>query len=61
LLQLLRGCGVAGLAGMPACAEFGAGLLARPLLRYSRVELRDYAEHHGLRWVEDDSNAEDRL
>lgn len=58
LLQLLRGCGVAGLAGMPACAAFGAGLLARPLLMHSRAELRDYAERHGLRWVEDGSNAE---
>ncbi len=58
LLQLLRGSGVAGLAGMPACAAFGAGLLARPLLTHNRAELRDYAEHHGLRWVEDDSNAE---
>lgn len=58
LLQLLRGCGVAGLAGMPASAPFGVGLLARPLLRHSRAELREYAERHGLRWVEDDSNAE---
>ena len=58
LLQLLRGCGVAGLAGMPACAEFGSGLLARPLLTHSRAELRDYAERHKLRWVEDGSNAE---
>lgn len=58
LLQLLRGCGVAGLAGMPVCAEFGAGLLARPLLTHSRAELRDYAEHYSLRWVEDGSNAE---
>jgi tRNA(Ile)-lysidine synthase len=58
LLQLLRGSGVAGLAGMPACAPFGAGLLARPLLSCSRAELHDYAEAHGLKWVEDDSNAE---
>ncbi len=58
LLQLLRGCGVAGLAGMPVCAKFGAGQLARPLLTHSRAELRDYAERHSLRWVEDGSNAE---
>ncbi len=58
LLQLLRGSGVAGLAGMPACAPFGPGLLARPLLTRNRAELRAYAERHGLRWVEDDSNAE---
>ena len=58
LLQLLRGAGVAGLAGMPACAAFGTGLLARPLLSHSRAELRAYAERHGLHWVEDGSNAE---
>lgn len=58
LLQLLRGCGVAGLAGMPASAQFGPGLLVRPLLMFSRAQLRDYAERHDLRWVEDGSNAE---
>ena len=32
LLQLFRGAGVAGLAAMPAIAQFGPGRIARPLL-----------------------------
>ncbi len=56
LLQLLRGTGVRGLAGMPALAQFGHGRIARPLLGFSRVSLRTYALAEGLIWVEDLSN-----
>lgn len=56
LLQLLRGAGPAGLAAMPEYAPFGPGLLLRPLLAYSRAELRSYAQEHGLRWLDDPSN-----
>jgi len=56
LLQLLRGAGVAGLAAMPAIAPFAAGQLARPLLGVPRRELRAWAEHAGLPWIEDPSN-----
>ncbi|MGH8035723.1 MAG: tRNA lysidine(34) synthetase TilS, partial [Lysobacterales bacterium] len=56
LLQLLRGAGPHGLAGMPALASFGAVRFARPLLGYTRAELEAYAKCHGLRWVEDPSN-----
>lgn len=56
LLQLFRGAGLAGLAGMPSRSELPPGLLLRPLLEMPRALLRDYAEHHGLRWVEDPSN-----
>lgn len=61
LLMLLRGAGVAGLAGMPACRGLGRGRLARPLLPLSRQALRDYAVHHGLTWVEDESNFDTSL
>ncbi|MHB8472398.1 MAG: tRNA lysidine(34) synthetase TilS [Gammaproteobacteria bacterium] len=57
LLQLLRGSGPPGLAGMPARMAFGDGQLARPLLAVSRAALYDYAQQHGLQWVEDESNA----
>jgi tRNA(Ile)-lysidine synthase len=60
LLQLLRGAGLAGLAAMPAWAPFGPGFLARPLLEYSRTDLRAYAQTHGLSWIEDPSNADQR-
>lgn len=61
LLQLLRGAGVAGLAAMPRVAQFGAGWLARPWLDRSRAEIEAFARSHGLQWVEDASNADERL
>ena len=60
LLNLLRGAGVAGAAGMPAERQLGAQRrLLRPLLDVPRREIEAYAQAHGLRWVDDDSN-EDR-
>lgn len=56
LLQLLRGTGVHGLAGMPALTPFAAGFHARPLLDFPRSELERYAREHGLSWIEDPSN-----
>lgn len=56
LLQLLRGAGPAGLAGMPAVADFARGRIARPLLGFARPALAAYAAAHGLRWIEDASN-----
>ena len=60
LLQLLRGAGVSGLAGMPPVAAFGAGLIARPLLHVSRAEIESAARKAHLRWIEDPSNADTR-
>ncbi len=60
LLNLLRGAGVAGAAGMPVERRLGAQCrLIRPLLDVPRREIEAYAQAHGLRWVDDDSN-EDR-
>jgi tRNA(Ile)-lysidine synthase len=61
LLQLLRGAGVAGLAAMPACAPLARGLLVRPLISVPRLQLRAWARTQALEWVEDASNADERL
>ena len=61
LLQLLRGGGVAGLAGMPDCAPFGPGVLARPLLPVRGAALRSYLTQCGLPWIEDPSNTDTRF
>ncbi len=58
LLQLLRGAGPHGLAAMPAAARLSHGWLLRPLLDVDRAELLAYARAHGLRWIEDASNAD---
>jgi tRNA(Ile)-lysidine synthase len=56
LLQLFRGAGVSGLAGMPIASVFGNGQLLRPLLDVAKVDIQRYAQAHGLQWVEDPSN-----
>ena len=61
LLQLFRGCGLAGLAAMPATAPFGPGQLVRPLLERTRAEIETWVRGQGLAWVEDDSNADERF
>ena len=53
LLRLLRGSGLAGLAGMQMVTPDG---LMRPLLTSSREEIRQWAEAQGIRWREDSSN-----
>ena len=59
LLNLLRGAGVAGAAGMLEERQQKSGpALVRPLLDVPRAAIEAYAEAHGLRWVEDESNAD---
>jgi tRNA(Ile)-lysidine synthase len=61
LLNLLRGSGVLGLAGIPPRAPLGAGTVCRPLLEVSRAELLQYARRVGLSWVDDPANQDARL
>jgi tRNA(Ile)-lysidine synthase len=56
LLQLLRGGGPAGIAGMPRLAPFGRGWQLRPLLEFSRHSLHRWAVAARLDWVEDPTN-----
>ena len=56
LLQLFRGSGLRGLAGMPEKIEFSAGLMLRPLLQVSKQAINAYALKHNLTWIEDPSN-----
>ena len=56
LLQLFRGCGVAGLAAMPKRKELHKKEIYRPLLDVSRSKILEYAVKNHLNWIEDDSN-----
>lgn len=56
ILQLMRGAGPEGLAGIPLIIPFGIGWIMRPLLGYTRKQLEDYARNNNLEWVEDESN-----
>lgn len=60
-LQLLRGAGLRGLAGMPIMRRLnpaGKVKLLRPLLTISRDSIQDYAERNELKWVTDESNSD---
>jgi tRNA(Ile)-lysidine synthase len=57
LLQLARGAGVKGLAGMGAIN----GKLLRPLLDVPRSALEAYASTNKLTWINDESNADTKF
>ncbi|HSJ09603.1 MAG TPA: tRNA lysidine(34) synthetase TilS [Longimicrobiales bacterium] len=57
LFRILRGSGWRGLAGIPA----RRGRIVRPMLRFTRADVRAYARASGLTWREDPSNAEHRF
>lgn len=63
LFRLLRGSGVRGAAAMRARVPAHAGRPGRlrPLLNVRRAELEAFARAAGLRWVEDESNADTRF
>jgi tRNA(Ile)-lysidine synthase len=60
LLQWLRGGGLRALAGMPRLASFAGGWQGRPLLGFTRAEIRAWAVDAGLAWLEDPSNLDTR-
>jgi tRNA(Ile)-lysidine synthase len=63
LLRLARGSGVDGLAAMRTRAPFPFGEgpeIVRPLLNFTRAELRAYLEDMGQAWLEDPMNEEAR-
>ncbi len=51
-LQLFRGSGISGMAGMTAKNDF----ILRPLLPYSKSEILAFAQQNALKWREDASN-----
>ncbi len=54
LINLSRGTGIEGLSGIPAKNE----TIARPLLKFSREEILEYAKEKKWEWREDSSNSE---
>ncbi|MGC8519443.1 MAG: tRNA lysidine(34) synthetase TilS, partial [Steroidobacteraceae bacterium] len=61
LLQLFRGCGLAGLAAMAPSAPFASSRLLRPLLGFGRAELAAWVDAQGLAVSEDVSNLDERF
>lgn len=56
LLQLFRGAGLQGLAGMPVIAPLGLGYAIRPLLGVSKQAIVNFAKQQRLSWIEDPTN-----
>ena len=61
LLNLMRGSGLAGLAGIGASQPFGRGTLLRPLLGVAGADIEEYAVRHELCWIDDPSNLDTRF
>lgn len=61
LLNLMRGSGPAGLAGIGLQQSFSRGRLLRPLLGVSREAIEAYAKRHRLEWIDDPSNEDSRF
>lgn len=57
LYRILRGTGLPGLAGIPV----RRGAIIRPLLRFRKTELVDYAVAHDIAFREDPTNETDRF
>ncbi|WP_165815266.1 tRNA lysidine(34) synthetase TilS [Levilactobacillus bambusae] len=56
LMKWVRGGEIAQLRGILPVQSFGSGELIRPLLSFSKADLRDYAMNQGLTWFEDATN-----
>ena len=59
LLHMMRGAGLNGLGGMARETNIDGLTVIRPLLAFSRQELRDILAANGQTWREDESNAAD--
>ncbi len=58
LQHLMRGAGLRGLSGIPACRPLGKALVVRPLLQVPRADIVQYCESAGLSFVKDSTNDE---
>ena len=56
LINLTRGTGLEGLTGIPAKNE----KIIRPLLKFSREQIENFARENNIKWREDSSNASNK-
>ncbi len=60
-MRLAHGSGLDGLAGMAASSQKNGLRIIRPLLNFSRAELRDICTAYGATWAEDPSNTNEKF
>jgi len=58
LMRLIKGSGLAGLAGIQPSSD--SGKLIRPLLATSRAELEEFARENEIAWAEDPTNVTEK-
>lgn len=58
LFNICRGCGLAGLRGIPFSRPCGSAEIVRPLLDCTKEEILGYAGENGLDFVTDKTNAD---
>lgn len=58
LFQLIRGCGLKGMCGIPQARKTRFGVLIRPMLSMSRKEILAYCTEKKLDYVTDSTNAD---
>ena len=61
MVGLGRAAGLDGLSGMGSFWRKDGIKWSRPLLHHSRAELRAYLVRHGISWVDDPTNEDDRF
>lgn len=60
LQRIQRGTGIKGLVAIKECSVLEGVKIIRPLLKYSKVELKNIMLENSWKWVEDPSNANEK-
>lgn len=58
LHHLIRGSGLSGMCGIPACRSCEGGTLVRPILSMTKEEILAYCHENGLAFVTDSTNVD---
>lgn len=61
LIRLFRGSGLDGLSTMAEKRMVSGILLARPLLNFTKSQLKNFLNLLGINWFEDESNSDDKF
>ncbi|MDE5037688.1 ATP-binding protein, partial [Francisella tularensis] len=56
LIPAIRGSGLAGLASIPHYKELHHGVVLRPLLKYSKIDIEGFAKINNISYIYYDSN-----
>ena len=59
-MRLAHGSGIDGLSAMAPVRDLGGVSIIRPLLSFSREQLRATCTHHRIKWIEDPSNQNEK-